>query len=106
MSLLSSMYSATNGLAAHSDAMSVVSDNITNVNTIGFKAYRSRFEDVLRVNTRFERHLGLGVLPTTLRTHTFVAECFTTVAVVRSVEGHDAPEFDGASEVRRLANLP
>lgn len=47
MSILRSMYSAASGLSAHGNAMDVVSDNIANVNTIGFKAGRGRFEDVL-----------------------------------------------------------
>jgi len=41
------MYSAASGLLAHAQAISVASDNIANVNTIGFKAQRARFEDIL-----------------------------------------------------------
>ena len=47
MSLLSSLYSSASGLGAHGNAMDVVSDNIANVNTVGYKAGRGRFEDVL-----------------------------------------------------------
>lgn len=47
MSILSSMYAAAAGLGAHGNAIGVVSDNIANVDTIGFKASRGRFEDVL-----------------------------------------------------------
>lgn len=47
MSILSSLYSSVSGLGAHGKAMDVVSDNLANVNTIGFKAGRGRFEDVL-----------------------------------------------------------
>ena len=47
MSILKSMYSAASGLLAHAEAISVASDNIANVNTIGFKAQRARFEDIL-----------------------------------------------------------
>ena len=47
MSVLKSMYAAASGLLAHSEAISVASDNIANVNTIGFKTQRARFEDVL-----------------------------------------------------------
>ncbi len=61
------------------------------------------FLDVLRVNTLFTRHLGLGVTYTTVRTHTFYAECFTTVALFRSEELETAAEFDDPAEVRRLA---
>lgn len=64
------------------------------------------FDDVLRVNTLVERHMGVGVTATKLVTHTFVAECFTTIAAVSSPEGHGEPELDAAAEVRRLTNLP
>ncbi len=47
MSLTSSMYTAANGMSAHTDAMNVVSDNIANVNTTGFKESRARFADVI-----------------------------------------------------------
>lgn len=47
MSILKSMYSAASGLLAHAEAISVASDNIANVNTIGFKSQRARFEDIL-----------------------------------------------------------
>jgi flagellar hook protein FlgE len=47
MSLLSSLYSSASGLGAHGKAMDVVSDNISNVNTVGYKSGRGRFEDVL-----------------------------------------------------------
>ena len=47
MSVLKSMYAAASGLLAHSEAISVASDNIANVNTVGFKTQRARFEDVL-----------------------------------------------------------
>ena len=64
------------------------------------------FTDVLRVNSLLERHLGVGVLPTKVRTHTFFAECFTSVAVIVSEEGVADAEFDAVAEVRRLTNLP
>jgi hypothetical protein len=64
------------------------------------------FEKVLRVNSLMERHLGVGVTATKVRTHTYVAECFTTIAAVVSVEGESNPDFGEAAEVRRLTNLP
>ena len=64
------------------------------------------FEDVLRVNTSIERHAGVGVLPARARVHTFVAECFTSIAVVTSAEGEAAADFERVAEVRRLAPLP
>lgn len=47
MSVLRSLYSGYSGLQSHGNAMDVVSDNIANVNTVGFKAGRGRFEDIL-----------------------------------------------------------
>ncbi|HPR50690.1 MAG TPA: flagellar hook protein FlgE [Deltaproteobacteria bacterium] len=47
MGISSSLYSGISGLSTHGDAMSVIGDNIANVNTIGFKASRSTFQDVL-----------------------------------------------------------
>jgi len=41
------MNSGVSGLKAESDALGVVGDNIANVNTVGFKAQRAVFEDVL-----------------------------------------------------------
>ena len=38
-SILKTMYSAASGLMAHSAAISVASDNIANVNTVGFKSH-------------------------------------------------------------------
>lgn len=64
------------------------------------------FPSVLRVNALLERHMGLGVLPSVVRTQTFVAECFGGVAAIISEEGTDAPDFDDVSEVRRLTFLP
>ena len=64
------------------------------------------FEEVLRVNSLMERQLGVGVTATKVRTHTYVAECFTTIAAVVSQEGESNPDFGAAAEVRRLTNLP
>jgi flagellar hook protein FlgE len=47
MSLTSSLYSGVTGLATHGNAMSVIGDNISNTNTIGFKSSRTVFQDVL-----------------------------------------------------------
>lgn len=47
MSVLRAMFSGVSGLRAESEAIAVVGDNIANVNTIGFKAQRAVFEDVL-----------------------------------------------------------
>jgi flagellar hook protein FlgE len=45
--VLSAMNSGVSGLMAENSAISVVGDNIANVNTTGFKSQRAIFEDVL-----------------------------------------------------------
>jgi flagellar hook protein FlgE len=45
--MLSSFFSGISGLLANSNAINVVSNNIANVNTIGFKGSTANFQDVL-----------------------------------------------------------
>jgi flagellar hook protein FlgE len=47
MSLTSSLFSGVSGLAALGNSMTVIGDNIANVDTIGFKSSRVLFQDVL-----------------------------------------------------------
>lgn len=47
MSILRTMYTGVSGIAAEGDALGVVGDNIANSNTVGFKAQRALFEDML-----------------------------------------------------------
>jgi flagellar hook protein FlgE len=47
MSIYRAMYSGVSGLTSESSVMSVLGDNIANVNTVGFKQSRGIFEDVL-----------------------------------------------------------
>lgn len=56
---------------------------------------------VLRVNVELTR--TVGVLPTTSRTHMFIAECFGTVANVVSEDHEMEEEFEDVKELRRLA---
>ncbi len=46
MGLLSSIYTSISGLAATSDGISVIGNNIANLNTTGFKGSRTLFSDV------------------------------------------------------------
>ncbi|MFO7885420.1 MAG: flagellar hook-basal body complex protein, partial [Desulfobacteraceae bacterium] len=50
MSLSSSLYTGTGGLTNMGNAMQVVGNNISNVNTVGFKKGRSTFADTLSEN--------------------------------------------------------
>ena len=47
MSIQSAMYSGISGLYTNGEGMSVIGNNISNVNTIGFKEGRSLFSDML-----------------------------------------------------------
>jgi flagellar hook protein FlgE len=47
MSLTSSLYTGTSGLTNMGNAMQVIGDNISNVNTVGFKGSRYTFADLL-----------------------------------------------------------
>lgn len=59
MSITSSMYTGAAGLTAHSDAMGVISDNIANVNTVGYRSSRANFSDVLG-GMLAGSHIGAG----------------------------------------------
>lgn len=47
MSILRTLNTGATGLAANGDALGVVSDNIANANTIGFKKSRADFQDMI-----------------------------------------------------------
>jgi flagellar hook protein FlgE len=47
MSIYSSLYAGVSGLTALGNSMSVIGDNIANVNTTGFKGSRTTFQDIL-----------------------------------------------------------
>lgn len=50
--MLQAMFSGVSGLQAHQTRMSVIGNNIANVNTIGFKAGRASFQDQLSQTLR------------------------------------------------------
>lgn len=47
MAISSSLYSSISGLSTMGEAMSVLGDNVANVNTLSFKSSRTTFQDVL-----------------------------------------------------------
>ncbi len=59
--MLTSLYSAVSGLSANGVSLSVIGDNIANLNTIGFKGSRATFGDVL-AGTTGSLQIGRGVL--------------------------------------------
>src|SRR5262249_9934607 len=61
MSISTTLFTGASGLEAHSDAISVVGDNIANASTIGFKSSRASFEDALGGAAANGQRLGGGV---------------------------------------------
>lgn len=47
MGLVTAMYSGVSGITSNSSSLSVISDNIANVNTVGFKSSKAVFSDLL-----------------------------------------------------------
>jgi len=47
MGILSSMYTGVSGIQANGEALGIISDNISNANTTGFKTSRAEFADVV-----------------------------------------------------------
>jgi flagellar hook protein FlgE len=60
MSILSSLFVGISGLNTNGNAMSVIGDNIANVNTIGFKSSSATFEDLLGASIGSDQALGAG----------------------------------------------
>jgi flagellar hook protein FlgE len=47
LSLYSALYAGVSGLSAHASAMASVADNITNINTVGYKGVESQFRTMV-----------------------------------------------------------
>ncbi len=61
MSITSALFTGVNGMKAQSEAMGVISNNISNVNTIGYKDARTLFSDLLSQNIGHNNsQVGLG----------------------------------------------
>src|SRR5437763_759768 len=52
MGVLSSLVTGVSGLTAQGEALGVVADNIANANTVGFKASRAEFQDIMAKNLK------------------------------------------------------
>ncbi|MCM0081065.1 flagellar hook basal-body protein [Geomonas sp. Red32] len=61
MSVTSALFTGVSGLQANGAAMSVIGNNISNVNTVGFKDSRTIFADLLSDNTVNSSQIGKGV---------------------------------------------
>ncbi len=61
MSIYGAMFSGVSGLFAQSQAMGMISDNISNVNTIGYKETRARFSTLVTRSATPTNHAPGGV---------------------------------------------
>jgi len=60
MTMLTSLYTAVSGLGANGTALSVIGDNIANVNSVAFKGSRANFSDVLSASLGGSSALQVG----------------------------------------------
>ncbi|MDA8427990.1 MAG: flagellar hook basal-body protein [Geobacteraceae bacterium] len=61
MSLTSAMYTGTSGLLANANALSVIGNDISNSNTVGYKSATTLFADMLSQNIGNNSQVGTGV---------------------------------------------
>ncbi|AOR77440.1 flagellar hook protein FlgE [Novosphingobium sp. 11B] len=64
MSLYSALYAGVSGLSAQSSAMATVADNITNVNTIGYKGTSAQFQSLVTGGSLTSSYSAGGVAAT------------------------------------------
>jgi flagellar hook protein FlgE len=60
MGITSAMFTGVSGLLANAENMTVIGNNLSNVNTVGFKSGRMLFSDVLSVNIGNDSQIGRG----------------------------------------------
>ena len=63
MSIFGALQSGISGLAAQSSAMGAVSDNIVNVNTVGYKGTSTSFQTLVTKQTSSRLYSPGGVQP-------------------------------------------
>ena len=61
MSLYSALYAGVSGLSAQSSAMATVADNITNINTVGYKGVEAQFRSLVTDGTIVTSYSAGGV---------------------------------------------
>ncbi len=73
----SSLYTGVSGLNANMSELSVIGNNIANVNTVGFKSSSVSFEDILSQTVTGNNQIGLGVQMSAI-TKSFTQGAFET----------------------------
>jgi flagellar hook protein FlgE len=61
MSIFATLYVGNSGLQAHGEGIGVVGDNIANASSVGYRAARANFEEVLGSTLPNAQRLGAGV---------------------------------------------
>ncbi|MCS6893057.1 MAG: flagellar hook protein FlgE [Deltaproteobacteria bacterium] len=59
-SVINGLFAGRSGITSHGIAISVIGDNISNANTVGFKASRAEFEDLVASGQASNRIVGSG----------------------------------------------
>ncbi len=59
-SIINGLFSGRSGIASHGTAISVVGDNISNANTVGFKTARAEFQDLIAGGQTSGKIVGSG----------------------------------------------
>ncbi|KAF0219412.1 MAG: hypothetical protein FD174_2111 [Geobacteraceae bacterium] len=60
MSITSALFTGVSGLLNNGEAMNVIGNNLSNINTIGFKSGRTLFSDMLSANIGNNSQIGRG----------------------------------------------
>jgi flagellar hook protein FlgE len=95
MSITSAMLAGASGMRANSSALAAISDNIANVNTVGYKRLRNDFTALLSAQSQLTTHNAGGVLA---RHTTMMSEQGSSVA--SSIPTHLAVNGQGYFVVR------
>lgn len=95
MSINSAMLAGASGMRANASALAAISDNIANVNTVGFKRLRNDFTALLTSQNRATSYSAGGTIA---RSSAIMTEQGSTVA--SSVSTHLAVSGDGMFVVR------
>ena len=72
MSLGASLFSGISGLSVHSERMTVIGNNLANVNTTGYKGARMHFEDLMSAD--FATVNGVGQVGRGVRVSTIFSD--------------------------------
>lgn len=92
MSLSSSIYIGTTGVIGQQEKMSVISDNLANMNTVGYKASELLFDNLISeqlVGATVNNQIGMGVGISSIRRNMDMGGLeTTTTATDMAINGH------------------